>query len=101
MTDPVARRMDDGEPRTAWLWSIDGRNVAIYVRYKRHFNARLLVDTACDARYDSCDVGTFPNQTYKDDSGPAAALHSDKSRSANNFELSWLSGQRVSCVFRL
>ncbi|KJA16007.1 glycoside hydrolase family 16 protein [Hypholoma sublateritium FD-334 SS-4] len=46
--------------------------------------------------YDSCDVGTFPNQTYKDGSGPAAALHSDKSRSVNNFELSWLSGQRVS-----
>ncbi|KAF9477276.1 beta-glucan synthesis-associated [Pholiota conissans] len=46
--------------------------------------------------YDSCDVGTFPNQTLKDQSGPAAALHSDKSRSQNNFALSWLSGQRVS-----
>ncbi|KAF8188985.1 beta-glucan synthesis-associated [Pholiota molesta] len=46
--------------------------------------------------YDSCDVGTFPNQTLKDGSGPAAALHSDQSRAKNNFELSWLSGQRVS-----
>ncbi|KAF8886596.1 beta-glucan synthesis-associated [Gymnopilus junonius] len=46
--------------------------------------------------YDSCDVGTFPNQTLKDGSGPAAALHSDASRDKYNFELSWLSGQRVS-----
>ncbi|KAG6907629.1 hypothetical protein DXG01_008165 [Tephrocybe rancida] len=46
-------------------------------------------------RYNSCDVGTFPNQTNKDGLGPAAALHSDNSRSKYNFELSWLSGQRV------
>ncbi|KAG6860572.1 hypothetical protein C0995_009717 [Termitomyces sp. Mi166 len=46
--------------------------------------------------YNTCDVGTFPNQTLKDGSGPAAALHSDASRSKYNFELSWLSGQRVS-----
>ncbi|CAA7270511.1 unnamed protein product [Cyclocybe aegerita] len=46
--------------------------------------------------YDSCDVGTFPNQTNKDGLGPAAALHSDASRSRYNFELSWLSGQRLS-----
>ena len=50
-------------------------------------------------RYDDCDIGTFPNQTLKDKSGPAAALHSDKSRSKYNFELSWLPGQRVSYVF--
>ncbi|PPQ73668.1 hypothetical protein CVT26_010760 [Gymnopilus dilepis] len=48
--------------------------------------------------YDSCDVGTYPNQTLKDGSGPAAALHSDASREKYNFELSWLSGQRVSYV---
>ncbi|KAJ8496348.1 hypothetical protein ONZ45_g12486 [Pleurotus djamor] len=46
--------------------------------------------------YNECDVGTFPNQTLRDKSGPAAALHSDASRSVNNFELSWLSGQRLS-----
>ncbi|KAK0483237.1 glycoside hydrolase family 16 protein [Armillaria novae-zelandiae] len=46
--------------------------------------------------YDSCDIGTFPNQTLKDGSGPAAALHSDASRSKYNYELSWLSGQRLS-----
>ena len=48
--------------------------------------------------YDSCDVGTFPNQTMKDRSGPEAALHSDSSRSRYNYELSWLPGQRLSCV---
>ncbi|KAK2459278.1 hypothetical protein APHAL10511_008699 [Amanita phalloides] len=46
--------------------------------------------------YDSCDVGTFPNQTYSDGSGPAAALHSDASRAKYNFDLSWLPGQRAS-----
>ena len=48
--------------------------------------------------YDSCDVGTYPNQTLTDRSGPAAALHSDESRDKYNNELSWLPGQRVSCV---
>ncbi|KAG5337576.1 hypothetical protein J132_01609 [Termitomyces sp. J132] len=46
--------------------------------------------------YNTCDVGTFPNQTLKDGSGPASALHSDASRSKYNHELSWLSGQRLS-----
>ncbi|KAG0701829.1 beta-glucan synthesis-associated [Suillus ampliporus] len=46
--------------------------------------------------YDSCDVGTFPNQTEPDGSGPAAALHSNASRSKYDYELSWLSGQRLS-----
>ncbi|PPR01618.1 hypothetical protein CVT24_005845, partial [Panaeolus cyanescens] len=31
--------------------------------------------------YDSCDVGTFPNQTYADKSGPPAALRTDRGRS--------------------
>jgi len=46
--------------------------------------------------YDSCNVGTFPNQTDKDGLGLAAALYSDTSRSKYNFELSWLTGQRLS-----
>ncbi|KIY66939.1 glycoside hydrolase family 16 protein [Cylindrobasidium torrendii FP15055 ss-10] len=46
--------------------------------------------------YDSCDIGTFPNQTNKEGTGPVAALHSDASRSRYNNELSWLSGQRLS-----
>lgn len=48
--------------------------------------------------YDSCDVGTFPNQTYANGSGPAAALHTDQGREKYNFELSWLTGQKLSCV---
>ncbi|KAF9041072.1 hypothetical protein BDZ89DRAFT_1060364, partial [Hymenopellis radicata] len=50
--------------------------------------------------YDSCDVGTFPNQMLKDHSGPPAALFSDFSRDKYNNELSWLSGQRLSaCTY--
>lgn len=47
-------------------------------------------------RYTACDTGTFRNQTSKDGTGPAAALHTDRGRSTYNFELSWLPGQRVS-----
>ncbi|KAH6901573.1 beta-glucan synthesis-associated protein-domain-containing protein [Coprinopsis sp. MPI-PUGE-AT-0042] len=46
--------------------------------------------------YDTCDLGTFPNQTRPDGSGPAAALFSEESRSRYHNELSWLAGQRVS-----
>ncbi|KII85737.1 glycoside hydrolase family 16 protein [Plicaturopsis crispa FD-325 SS-3] len=46
--------------------------------------------------YTACDVGTFPNQTYSNKSGPAAALHSDWSKSKYNYELSWLTGQKLS-----
>jgi beta-glucan synthesis-associated protein KRE6 len=47
-------------------------------------------------RYDSCYVGTFPNQTLKDSSGPASALHSDVLEQKYNFQLSVLSGQCLS-----
>jgi hypothetical protein len=43
-------------------------------------------------RYNSCDVGTFPNQMAKDKSGPPAVLRSK----ASNNKFSWLSGQRLS-----
>ncbi|KAI6157069.1 glycoside hydrolase family 16 protein [Pisolithus tinctorius] len=46
--------------------------------------------------YDSCDVGTFPNQTYVNGSGPAAALMSEASQPGYNYALSWLPGQRLS-----
>jgi hypothetical protein len=49
-------------------------------------------------RYDSCDVGTFPNQTNADGLGPAAALHSDASQAKYNYRLSYLTGQKTSCV---
>ena len=50
--------------------------------------------SGCCFRYNSCDVGTFRNQTLKDGSGPAAALNSTTS----NYQLSVLSGQRLSYV---
>jgi len=46
--------------------------------------------------YNTCDVGTFPNQTYPDKSGPPSALHTEEGRQTYNFELSWLPGQRLS-----
>jgi len=46
--------------------------------------------------YNSCDVGTFPNQTLRDGSGPAAALRSDASKAKYDFKLSVLPGQRLS-----
>ncbi|KAF7352482.1 hypothetical protein MVEN_01213100 [Mycena venus] len=46
--------------------------------------------------YSSCDVGTFPNQTLADHSGPAAALNTKAGQEKYNFELSWLSGQKLS-----
>ncbi|KZS99963.1 glycoside hydrolase family 16 protein [Laetiporus sulphureus 93-53] len=43
--------------------------------------------------YDECDVGTFPNQTYKNGTGPAAALHIS---AKEGDQLSQLPGQRLS-----
>ena len=59
---------------------------------------RATTDGTWPYTYDSCDVGTFPNQTYANGSGPAAALQTDEGRSKYNFELSWLPGQKLSCV---
>ncbi|KAJ7207426.1 beta-glucan synthesis-associated protein KRE6 [Mycena pura] len=44
--------------------------------------------------YDSCDVGTLPNQTLPDNSGPQAAF--DTGGNSRNEELSFLPGQRLS-----
>ncbi|KAJ7094452.1 beta-glucan synthesis-associated [Mycena belliarum] len=46
--------------------------------------------------YNTCDLGTFPNQTNPDRLTPAAAHHSDKSQARYNNNLSWLSGQKLS-----
>ncbi|KAJ6527706.1 beta-glucan synthesis-associated protein-domain-containing protein [Mycena capillaripes] len=53
-------------------------------------------DGAWPYTYSSCDVGTFPNQTLADHSGPAAALNTEAGQEKYNFELSWLSGQKLS-----
>ena len=47
-------------------------------------------------RYDSCDVGTLPNQTDVDGLGPAAALNSSASQAKYDYRLSYLPGQRAS-----
>ncbi|KAJ7271298.1 glycoside hydrolase family 16 protein [Mycena haematopus] len=44
--------------------------------------------------YDTCDVGTLPNQTLPDNSGPQAAL--DTGGANKDAELSFLPGQRLS-----
>ena len=49
--------------------------------------------------YNSCDVGTFPNQTYSNGTGPPAALHTDEGHEAYNYELSWLAGQKFRYFF--
>jgi len=46
--------------------------------------------------YDSCDVGTFPNQTNPDGLGPAAALFSNASQAKYDNKLSYLTGQKLS-----
>jgi beta-glucanase (GH16 family) len=46
--------------------------------------------------YDSCDVGTFPNQTDADGLGPLAALNSSASQAKYNNRLSYLTGQKTS-----
>ncbi|THH16891.1 hypothetical protein EW146_g3823 [Bondarzewia mesenterica] len=46
--------------------------------------------------YNSCDLGTFRNQTLKDGSGPAAALHTNAGSTKYNYDLSWLTGQKLS-----
>ncbi|KAF7290942.1 hypothetical protein HMN09_01272800 [Mycena chlorophos] len=53
-------------------------------------------DGAWPYTYDSCDVGTFPNQTWANGTGPAAAINSTASQAKYNYELSWLSGQKLS-----
>jgi beta-glucanase (GH16 family) len=46
--------------------------------------------------YDSCDVGTFPNQTNPDGLGPPAAIYSNASQAKYDNKLSYLSGQKAS-----
>lgn len=85
--------MDDGQSWTTRLRRDNGRHVAILVSSPGCVCASL---RSFASRYDTCDVGTFPNQTDADHLGPAAALHSDASKDIYNFELSWLTGQRLS-----
>lgn len=44
-------------------------------------------------RYDACDIGTFPNQTNKDGT---PTTNADGGTSKYNYQLSVLSGQKLS-----
>jgi len=46
--------------------------------------------------YDACDVGTLPNQTWVNGTGPVAALYSAASEAKYNYSLSYQPGQRLS-----
>src|ERR1700722_10970481 len=52
-------------------------------------------------RYDACDVGTFPNVTLPDGSGPAAANFSTAYSTKYSNALSWLPGQKLPGVSSL
>ena len=71
--------------------------MAIFVRepFLFHIRVRLLISLATSDSYNTCDLGTFPNQTLKTVSRPAASLHSGPPKAGHNTELSWLPGQRV------
>ena len=82
--------------RPGYSATTDGMWPYTYVSALLQLLARRSDKSGFACRYDTCDVGTFPNQTNPDHLGPAAALHSNASRAKYNNELSWLSGQRLS-----
>ncbi|KAL0574580.1 hypothetical protein V5O48_007392 [Marasmius crinis-equi] len=57
---------------------------------------RATTDAMWPYSYDACDVGTFINQTEKGNTGPAAAVYTDKGWVEYDKRLSVLSGQRLS-----
>ncbi|KAK1223209.1 hypothetical protein PQX77_013908 [Marasmius sp. AFHP31] len=57
---------------------------------------RASTDAMWPYSYDSCDVGTFINQTEKGNTGPPAAVYTDKGWVEYDKRLSVLSGQRLS-----
>lgn len=87
--------MAHGKSRTTRLRKHYRWHVAILVRtFESTLEHSLIPD-----RYDACDVGALPNQTFVDGTnGPPAAhnVPAPYGRSGNNFDLSWLPGQRLS-----
>ncbi|KAG7100303.1 hypothetical protein E1B28_002078 [Marasmius oreades] len=57
---------------------------------------RATTDAMWPYSYDECDVGTFPNQSYKDQSGPPAAFDLPNGWKEFDMKLSVLNGQRLS-----
>jgi hypothetical protein len=93
----VAWGLDDGQSRQTRIRCNDRRHMALLVSILLSFAFRLFTLTRF-LRYDSCDVGTFPNQTNPDGLGPPAAIYSNASQAKYDNKLSYLSGQKASCA---
>lgn len=61
--------MDDGESGTRWLWCEFGGSG----RLSLNVLSGVLIKSQWPYSYDSCDVGTLPNQTYPGQNKPLAA----------------------------
>lgn len=84
--------MDHGQPRATRLWRHHRRRLAVHVSDNDvilcNINAPMI-------SYDSCDIGTFPNQTRKDGT---PTTNANGGTSKYNYQLSVLSGQKLSSV---
>lgn len=62
--------MDDGESGTCWFWCEFGGPGRSSVKILSHV---CIISPQWPYSYDSCDVGTLPNQTYPGEKKPLAA----------------------------
>lgn len=86
--------MDDGQPRSRGTWRYYGWSLAL-VRDLSLSSTPISADLAAlPSSYDSCDLGTLPNQTNLAGTGPAAALNSGSKDYGGR--LSYLPGQKLS-----
>ncbi|KAG7086517.1 hypothetical protein E1B28_002469 [Marasmius oreades] len=79
----------DGQAQGYWpgAWTMGNLGRAGY---------RATTDAMWPYSYDECDVGTFINQTEKGNTGPPAAVYTDKGWTEYDKRLSVLNGQRLS-----
>ena len=63
-------KMDNGESGTSWLWCDFGWSGRSSLEI---LSDMLLTSVQWPYSYDSCDVGTLPNQTYPGQNLPLAA----------------------------
>ena len=83
--------MDHGKPRSCRVWSKSRRH-GKYTGFYTIILGKKLIFYKWPYTYDSCDVGTAPNQT-RNGQPYAATVNGDPSY---NDALSWLPGQRLS-----
>lgn len=86
--------VDYGQSRTTRIWRHNRRCMAIYVRAIFVTRAQVVVDEDINS-YDTCDIGTYPNQTRKDGTPTTNAIGGTKKY---DYQLSVLSGQKLSWV---